>query len=79
MSFFEILVSSIKGMFPGFVYWAVLPLIPFIIAEQVRPGAEAPRWHDYSRAPHSPWSAQLGPMVAVGRLLASRKQGERNP
>jgi sterol desaturase/sphingolipid hydroxylase (fatty acid hydroxylase superfamily) len=48
MSFFEILVSSIKGMFPGFVYWAVLPLIPFIIAEQLRPVAEAPRWRDYS-------------------------------
>jgi hypothetical protein len=48
MSLFEILVSAIKGMFPGFVYWAVLPSIPFIIAEPLRPGAEAPRLRDYS-------------------------------
>jgi hypothetical protein len=135
MSLFEILVSAIKGMFPGFVYWAVLPSIPFIIAEPLRPGAEAPRLRDYrinilvtppvhrihhsvnakhynrnfadalpifdvvfrtfhrpvreefsatglgpdSSAPHSLWSTQLGPIVAVGRLLATRKQGERNP
>jgi sterol desaturase/sphingolipid hydroxylase (fatty acid hydroxylase superfamily) len=48
MSFWQILVSSIQGMFPGFVYWAVLPLIPFILAEQLRPVGKAPRWRDYS-------------------------------
>jgi sterol desaturase/sphingolipid hydroxylase (fatty acid hydroxylase superfamily) len=47
MSFLQILTSSIKGMFPGFLYWAVLPLVPFIIAEQLRPVGEAPQWRDY--------------------------------
>jgi hypothetical protein len=36
MSFFQILVCSIRGMFAGFVYGAVLPKTPFIIAEQLR-------------------------------------------
>ena len=39
MSFMQILIGSIKGMFPGFLIWAVLPMIPFII--------EAPRLRDY--------------------------------
>jgi sterol desaturase/sphingolipid hydroxylase (fatty acid hydroxylase superfamily) len=47
MSFLQILASSIKGMFPAVLYWTVLPLIPFIIAEQLRPVGEAPRWRDY--------------------------------
>jgi sterol desaturase/sphingolipid hydroxylase (fatty acid hydroxylase superfamily) len=47
MSFFQILVGSIRGMFPEFVYWAVLPMIPFSIAEQPHPVGEAPRWRDY--------------------------------
>ena len=34
MRFFQILISSMKGMFPGFLIWAVLPMIPFILAEQ---------------------------------------------
>ena len=42
-SFLQILVSSIKGMFPGFLIWAVLPMIPFIIAEQRWPVGTAPR------------------------------------
>jgi sterol desaturase/sphingolipid hydroxylase (fatty acid hydroxylase superfamily) len=47
MSFLQILASSIRGMFPAVVYWLALPLIPFIIAEQLRPVGEAPRWRDY--------------------------------
>jgi hypothetical protein len=47
MRFFQILISSMKGIFPGFLIWAVLPMIPFIIAEQRWPVGEAPRWRDY--------------------------------
>ena len=47
MSFSQTLISSIKGMFPGFLIWAVLPMIPFIIAEQRWPVGEAPRWREY--------------------------------
>ena len=47
MSFLQILITSIKGMFPGFLIWAVLPMIPFIIAEQRWPVGEAPRLRDY--------------------------------
>jgi hypothetical protein len=47
MRFFQILISSMKGMFPGFLIWAVLPMIPFIIAEQRWPVGEAPRWRDF--------------------------------
>lgn len=47
MSFLKILAGSIRGMVPGFVYRVVLPLIPFLIAEQLRPVGEAPRWRDY--------------------------------
>ena len=44
MSFLQILTSSIRGMFPAIVYWTVLPMIPFIIAEQLRPVGEAPQY-----------------------------------
>ena len=47
MSFLQILITSIKGMFPTFLIWAVLPMIPFIIAEQRWPVGEAPRLRDY--------------------------------
>jgi sterol desaturase/sphingolipid hydroxylase (fatty acid hydroxylase superfamily) len=47
MSFSQTLIDSIKGMFPGFLLWAVLPMIPFIIAEQRWPVGEAPRWREY--------------------------------
>lgn len=47
MTFTQILLSSIKGMFPALLYWLVLPLIPFIIAEQLWPVEKAPRWRDY--------------------------------
>jgi hypothetical protein len=44
----QILTSLIRGKFPAVVYWGVLPLIPFIIAEQPRPFGEAPRGRDYA-------------------------------
>jgi sterol desaturase/sphingolipid hydroxylase (fatty acid hydroxylase superfamily) len=47
MSFLQILAASVKGSFPGLLYWLVLPMIPFIIAEQLRPVAPAPRLRDY--------------------------------
>jgi sterol desaturase/sphingolipid hydroxylase (fatty acid hydroxylase superfamily) len=47
MSFLQILTSSIRGMFPAIVYWTVLPMAPFIIAEQLRPVGEPPQWRDY--------------------------------
>jgi sterol desaturase/sphingolipid hydroxylase (fatty acid hydroxylase superfamily) len=47
MSFLEILAASIKTTFPGLLYWLILPMIPFIIAEQLRPVGKAPRLHDY--------------------------------
>jgi sterol desaturase/sphingolipid hydroxylase (fatty acid hydroxylase superfamily) len=47
MSFVHTLVSSIRGMFPGLIYWFLLPLTPFIIAEQLRPVGKAPHWRDY--------------------------------
>jgi sterol desaturase/sphingolipid hydroxylase (fatty acid hydroxylase superfamily) len=47
MSFSQILINSIKEMFPGFLIWAVLPMIPFIIAEQWWPVGAAPRLRDY--------------------------------
>lgn len=47
MTFTQILLSALKGMFPGLLYWLVLPLIPFIVAEQLWPVGNAPRWRDY--------------------------------
>ena len=43
MSLLQILITSIKGIFPGFLIWTVLPMIPFIIAEQRWPVGSAPR------------------------------------
>jgi sterol desaturase/sphingolipid hydroxylase (fatty acid hydroxylase superfamily) len=47
MNFSETLITSIKGMFPGFVIWAILPMIPFIIVEQRWPVGAAPRLRGY--------------------------------
>jgi sterol desaturase/sphingolipid hydroxylase (fatty acid hydroxylase superfamily) len=47
MSFVQTLAASLKGMFPGFLYWFVFPLIPFMVAEQIWPVGSAPRWRDY--------------------------------
>jgi sterol desaturase/sphingolipid hydroxylase (fatty acid hydroxylase superfamily) len=48
MSFLQILASSIRGMFPGIIFWLLLPQIPFIIVEQLRPVGNAPSWRDYA-------------------------------
>jgi sterol desaturase/sphingolipid hydroxylase (fatty acid hydroxylase superfamily) len=47
MSFLQTIAASLKGMFPTVLYWLVLPLIPFMIAEQLRPVGKAPGWRDY--------------------------------
>ena len=47
MIFLQTLIASVKGSFPGIVYWLLLPLIPFIVAEQLRPVGRAPRFRDY--------------------------------
>src|SRR5438477_5241301 len=47
MIFLQTLTASVKGSFPGIVYWLLLPLIPFIVAEQLRPVGRAPRFRDY--------------------------------
>lgn len=47
MSFLQVLVASVKGSFPGLLYWLVFPMVPFMIAEQLRPVATAPRLRDY--------------------------------
>lgn len=47
MSFLQILTASVKGSFPGLLCWLVLPMVPFIIAGQLRPVAAAPRLRDY--------------------------------
>ena len=47
MNFLQTLVSAIKRMFPSILYWLILPLIPFMIAEQLRPVGTAPRRRDY--------------------------------
>jgi len=47
MGFLQILITSIKGMFPGFLLWTMVPMIPFIVAEQRWPVGAAPRLRDY--------------------------------
>ena len=47
MTFIQILVGSIRGMFPGLFYWLVFPLVPFMIAEQIWPVGKAPGWRNY--------------------------------
>ena len=47
MTFTQLLLSSAKGMLPFALIWFVLPLIPFMLAEQLRPVGHAPRWQDY--------------------------------
>jgi sterol desaturase/sphingolipid hydroxylase (fatty acid hydroxylase superfamily) len=47
MSFLQTLIAATKGMFPSILYWLVLPLAPFIIAEQLWPVGKAPRLRDY--------------------------------
>ena len=47
MSFLQTLAASVKGMFPSIVYWLILPMIPFMVVEQLRPVGQAPRLRDY--------------------------------
>ena len=47
MNFVNIVLSSMKGMFPALLLWTIPPLIPFIVAEQLWPVGQAPRWRDY--------------------------------
>ena len=48
MTFTQILLSApSRECFRGLLYWLVLPLIPFIVAEQLWPVGDAPRWRDY--------------------------------
>ena len=47
VTFIQILVGSIRGMFPGLFYWLVFPLVPFMIAEQIWPVGKAPGWRNY--------------------------------
>ena len=47
MSFLQILTASVKGSFPGLVYWLVLPMVPFIVAEQLYPVGTRPQLRDY--------------------------------
>ena len=47
MTFAQTLLSSLKGMFPGVLIFSLVPLIPFIVAEQIWPVGEAPRIRDY--------------------------------
>jgi sterol desaturase/sphingolipid hydroxylase (fatty acid hydroxylase superfamily) len=48
MTFLQILGESLRGMFPGIVYWLVLPLLPFIVAEQFWPVGKAPHWRNHA-------------------------------
>jgi len=43
----ELRNSQLKEMFPTLWVWTLVPLIPYIIVEQLRPVGEAPRWQDY--------------------------------
>lgn len=47
MTFMQTLLSSMKGMLPDLLLWGFLPLIPFILVEQLRPVGQAPRVRDY--------------------------------
>ena len=47
MTFIQILLSSLKGMFPEVLILSVAPLIPFIVAEQIWPVGKAPRFRGY--------------------------------
>ena len=47
MTFTQALLVSIRGMWPGLLIWGLLPLIPFMVLEQIRPVGPAPRMRDY--------------------------------
>jgi sterol desaturase/sphingolipid hydroxylase (fatty acid hydroxylase superfamily) len=47
VTFTQTLMTSLREMFPGVLIFPLLPLIPFIIAEQIWPVDKAPRFRDY--------------------------------
>lgn len=47
MTFTQTLLVSLKSMFPDVFIFTLLPIIPFIIAEQIWPVGQAPRLRDY--------------------------------
>jgi len=47
VTFTQTLMSSSREMFPDVVIFSLVPLIPFIIAEQIWPVGKAPRFRDY--------------------------------
>lgn len=47
MTFMQTLLGSMRGMLPGVIIWGLLPMIPFMVVEQLRPVGEAPRARDY--------------------------------
>jgi len=47
MTFIQFLLGQVKGGIPRVPVLSVLPLIPFIIAEQPWPVVQAPRFRDY--------------------------------
>ena len=47
MTFLQFVLSAMKGMLPDLLLWGFLPLVPFMIVEQLRPVGQAPRWRDY--------------------------------
>lgn len=74
MSFLQILTASLKGSFPGFLYWLILPMIPFIVAEQLRPVGTAPKLKDYwTNILISLSTAYLSLPVGISAALCSSK------
>jgi len=67
VTFTQTLLEELKGLFPNGLLLSVVPLIPFIIAEQLWPVSNAPRLRDYSMniltlplgVAAARWSAQL--------------------
>src|SRR5436305_13065545 len=49
MNLTEVLARGAKGVLPTALCWTVLPLIPFIVVEQLRPVGKRPQWRDYVR------------------------------
>lgn len=74
MSFLQILIVSIRGTFPGLVYWLVLAPVPFIIAEQLFPVGAAPRLRDYwTNLLISISTAYLSIPLGIAAALCSKK------
>jgi sterol desaturase/sphingolipid hydroxylase (fatty acid hydroxylase superfamily) len=47
VTFIQTLLNSLREMFPDVLIYSLVPLIPFIIAEQIWPIDSAPRFRDY--------------------------------